>query len=339
MQGARSPRKSPSLSKDDNEADARLKAGPTELGEPRGSSSQSAIGLAQSFPIYAKPATYDMTADDPQATDPKPENTGTTPGEAAPEVTTDSTPEATPEPPDESAPAEAEPTDATPAEATSAETAPTEGNQPKKPRVHPREAVKQFEAAWPEVFSSDPKQVKPLAIGILQQILADRPAELDGLNSKAIRAAMKFYTSRLSYHIAMKNAEHRVDLKGEPAEPVDDKARSHAEEQIKAIHDARDAKRAEQGETEDGGEKKPRRSRKPAGKGPRKAANAGQGEKGEKGDTAKSGQEGSKRRGNRQPNKSGEQRKSEQSDPALKNLSMEEKLDRLAQRFGQDGVK
>ncbi len=280
-----------------------------------------------------------MTADDPQATDPKPENTGTTPGEAAPEVTTDSTPEATPETPetpDESAPAEATPEEANPAEATPTETAPTEGNQPKKPRVHPREAVKQFEAAWPEVFSSDPKQVKPLAIGILQQILADRPAELDGLNSKAIRAAMKFYTSRLSYHIAMKNAEHRVDLKGETAEPVDDKARSHAEEQIKAIHAARDAKRAEQGETEDGGEKKPRRSRKPAGKGPRKAANGGQGEKG---DTAKSGQEGSKRRGSRQPNKSGEQRKSEQTDPALKNLSMEEKLDRLAQRFGQDGVK
>ncbi|MFI9653012.1 ProQ/FinO family protein [Guyparkeria sp. GHLCS8-2] len=283
-----------------------------------------------------------MTADDPQATDPKPENTGTTPGEAAPEVTTDSTPEATPETSetsetaDEPAPAEAATADATPAEATPAETAPTEGNQPKKPRVHPREAVKQFEAAWPEVFSSDSKQVKPLAIGILQQILADRPAELDGLNSKAIRAAMKFYTSRLSYHIAMKNAEHRVDLKGEPAEPVDDKARSHAEEQIKAIHAARDAKRAEQGETEEGGEKKPRRSRKPTGKGPRKAANGGQGEKG---DAAKSGQEGSKRRGNRQPNKSGEQRKTEQADPALKNLSMEEKLDRLAQRFGQDGVK
>ncbi len=256
-----------------------------------------------------------MTADDPQATDPKPDTTGTTTGEAAPEATTDSTPESAPE---------------MNAEATPTETAPAEANQPKKPRIHPREAVKQFEAAWPEAFSSDPKQVKPLAIGILQQILADRPAELDGLNSKTIRAAMKFYTSRLSYHIAMKNAEHRVDLKGEPAEPVDDKARSHAEEQIRAIHAARDAKRAEQGESEDGAEKKPRRPRKANGKGPRKAAS---------GDKAKSGQEGSKRRGDRRPNKSGDQRKSEQPDPALKNLSMEEKLDRLAQRFGQDGAK
>ncbi|MCL7750727.1 ProQ/FinO family protein [Guyparkeria hydrothermalis] len=216
-----------------------------------------------------------------------------------------------------------------PSPETATEAAPAQANQPKKPRVHPREAVKQFEAAWPEAFSSDPKQVKPLAIGILQQILADRPAELDGLNSKAIRAAMKFYTSRLSYHIAMKNAEHRVDLKGEPAEPVDDKARGHAEEQIKAIHAARDAKRAEQGETEDGGEKKPRRPRKAAGRpsGPRKDAKSAP-----RGD-------GGKRRSEGRPSKGDKPRKENQPDPALKNMSMEEKLDRLAQRFGQDGVK
>lgn len=212
----------------------------------------------------------------------------------------------------------------------------TEGNQPKKPRVHPREAIKQFEAAWPEAFSSDPKKVKPLAIGILQQILADRPAELDGLNSKAIRAAMKFYTSRLSYHFAMKDAEHRVDLKGEPAEPVDDKARSHAEEQIKAIHAQRDAKRAEQGENEEGGEKKPRRPRQAAGKAGGKPTGERKGAKG-----APRG-EGNKRRGDRRPNKGSNQRqagKENQPDPALKNMSMEEKLERLAQRFGQDGVK
>ncbi|WP_158611855.1 ProQ/FINO family protein [Guyparkeria sp. SCN-R1] len=266
-----------------------------------------------------------MTADEHQATDPKPETTGTDAVETTPEASQEATA------PAEQTVAEGQ-SDSAQGDQARPQVESAAANQPKKPRVHPREAVKQFEAAWPEAFSSDPKQVKPLAIGILQQILADRPTELDGLNSKAIRAAMKFYTSRLSYHIAMKNAEHRVDLKGEPAEPVDDKARSHAEEQIKAIHAARDAKRAEQGETEEGGEKKPRRSRKPAGKGPRKAANGGQGDKGDK---PRSGQEGGKRRTDRRPNKSGEQRKSEQADPALKNLSMEEKLDRLAQRFGQ----
>lgn len=204
----------------------------------------------------------------------------------------------------------------------------------KKPRVHPRDAIQQFAAAWPEAFSTDPKAVKPLAIGILQQILAERPPELDGLNSRAIRTAMKFYTSRLSYHFAMKDAEHRVDLKGEPAEPVDDKARAHSEEQIKAIHAQRDAKRAAQAGKESGkepgkeagDENKPRRPRKASGK----PAAARKGAK-----TAPRGAD-SKRR----PSKStSDQRKESQPDPALKNMSMEEKLERLAQRFGQDGVK
>ena len=262
-----------------------------------------------------------MTADDPKATG----------AAGANEPNTEETEANSPAP---AQPAEADKTAAaeSPAKPPAGEGNQGEAQQAKKPRVHPRDAIKQFAAAWPEAFSTDPKQVKPLAIGILQQILADRPAELDGLNSKAIRAAMKFYTSRLSYHIAMKNAEHRVDLKGEPAEPIDDKARSHAEEQIKAIHAQRDAKRAEQGETEEGGEKKPRRPRRAGGKptGDRKGAKG-----------APRG-EGAKRRGEGRPNKSGKPRqasKEEQPDPALKNMSMEEKLDRLAQRFGQDGVK
>lgn len=262
-----------------------------------------------------------MTADEHQATDPTPETTGTDAVETTPEASQEASA------PTEDAAITGQPDD-TQGDQSQPQAESVAGNQPKKPRVHPREAVKQFEAAWPEAFSSDPKQVKPLAIGILQQILAERPAELDGLNSKAIRAAMKFYTSRLSYHIAMKDAEHRVDLKGEPAEPVDDKARGHAEEQIKAIHAARDAKRAEQGETEKAGEKKPRRPRKGKGKPAdgkdSKAAGRGQGEK---------------RRGERRPNKGDESRKETRPDPALKNMSMEEKLDRLAQRFGQDGVK
>ena len=265
-----------------------------------------------------------MTADEQQATDPKPETTGTDAVETTPETRAQ-----TPADPAEKAAADGAGNEAQVDEGQGETAAASGANQPKKPRVHPREAVKQFEAAWPQAFSSDPKQVKPLAIGILQQILADRPTELDGLNSKAIRAAMKFYTSRLSYHIAMKNAEHRVDLKGEPAEPVDDKARSHAEEQIKAIHAQRDAKRAEQGETQEDGEKKPRRPRKGTGKPAT----------GRKGAKAAPRGEGAKRRGDRRPNKADSQSKETQPDPALKNMSMEEKLDRLAQRFGQDGVK
>ena len=235
-------------------------------------------------------------------------------------MTADETPDATPQPEQDETRTESTDTQAT--DTPKAEAG--DGQQAKKPRVHPREAVKRFAAAWPEAFSEDPKQVKPLAIGILQQILADRPAELDGLNSREIRTGMKFYTSRLSYHFAMKNAEHRVDLKGEAAEPVDDKARAHADEQIKAIHEARDAKRAEQqGEDESGEAKKPRK--------PRKAGNKPRKERRSEGKSAKP--RGDKRRS--QPRRE----KEAQPDPALQNLSLEEKLDRLAQRFGKDGAK
>ena len=232
-------------------------------------------------------------------------------------MTADETPDATPQPEQDETR-----TESTEIQATDTPKA-EGGQQAKKPRVHPRDAVKQFAAAWPEAFSEDPKQVKPLAIGILQKILADRPAELEGLNSREIRTAMKFYTSRLSYHYAMKNAEHRVDLQGKPAEPVDDKARAHADEQIKAIHAARDAKRAEQGEDENGEGKKPRK--------PRKAGNKPRKERRSEGNAAKPRSD--KRRS--QPRRE----KEPQPDPALQNLSLEEKLDRLAQRFGKDGAK
>ncbi|MDG4866926.1 ProQ/FinO family protein [Guyparkeria sp. 1SP6A2] len=282
--------------------------------------------------------TADETqANDSQANEPQPEQTG---GETAEQTVqnvghnADQNAE-TPANEEQPAAADAQAGDTEAAEATGEAKEAAPANQPKKPRVHPREVVKQFVAAWPKAFSNDPKQVKPLAIGILQQILAERPPELEGLNSKAIRAGMKFYTSRLSYHYAMQNASHRVDLKGEEAEPVDDKARKHAEEQIKAIHAARDAKRAEQGEGDEAGEKegekKPRRPRKAGGKPP-------QDRKGAKGAPRGQGDQGGKRRGEgRKPQ--GDKPKEAQADPALKNLSLEEKLDRLAQRFGQDGVK
>ncbi|HQT42714.1 MAG TPA: ProQ/FINO family protein, partial [Halothiobacillus sp.] len=69
-----------------------------------------------------------------------------------------------------------------------------------KKRISPQAVVTQLMAAWPQAFFTEPRAVKPLAIGTLQQILANRPAELEGLNSQAIRSGIKFYTSRLSYH-------------------------------------------------------------------------------------------------------------------------------------------
>ena len=198
----------------------------------------------------------------------------------------------------------------------------TEEQKPagKKPGVHPRDAVKQFAQAWPEVFSADFKNVRPLAIGILQDILKQRPAELDGLNSKAIRTAMKFYTSRLAYHHAMLKHEHRYNLDGSEAEAIDDGARTHAQEQIEAIQKAR-AERQKQQTDDNADGKKPRDPREKTRRLQRKT----------------------RAKANGKTKSSGKPRTttaaSSTNNEANAHLSMEEKLDRLAQHFGKPGAK
>lgn len=118
--------------------------------------------------------------------------------------------------------------------------------QPAKKRVPPQAVVARLAEAWPQAFFHEPRSVKPLAIGTLQQILANRPDALDGLNSQAIRTGIKFYTSRLSYHYGMVNNTHRITLSGEAVDEVDDKAREYAKAQIVAIQQQRAAQRAAQ---------------------------------------------------------------------------------------------
>jgi ProP effector len=153
-----------------------------------------------------------------------------------------------------------------PSEAQAEPTADTIGAA--KKRIAPQAVVAQLMAAWPQAFFADPRAVKPLAIGTLQQILANRPAELEGFNSHAIRTGLKFYTSRLSYHYGIVHNTHRITLAGEPADEVDDKAREFAKTQIVAIQQQRAARRAAQNPPSDvldaepapaGDEQKPRR--------------------------------------------------------------------------------
>ncbi len=151
--------------------------------------------------------------------------------------------------------AEQTPTDMAPSQAQSsapiepldaeAEATADAGGAAKK-RIPPQAVVAQLMAAWPQAFFADPRAVKPLAIGTLQQILANRPAELEGFNSHAIRTGLKFYTSRLSYHYGIVHSTHRITLAGEPADEVDDKAREFAKTQIVAIQQQRAARRAAQ---------------------------------------------------------------------------------------------
>lgn len=218
-------------------------------------------------------------------------------------------------------------------------------NKPAKKRVPPQEVIARLVAAWPQAFFSEPRSVKPLTIGVLQQILANRPTELDGLNSHAIRSGIKFYTSRLSYHYGMVHNTHRITLAGEPAEEVDDKAREFAKAQIIAIKEQRaarqDANRAADnpagGQDADDateGKKPPRtkRFRKP------RAEDGAEAKVRDENAANPVGQKPRRPRREKPPRRADNASASgtEAASPA-ENLSMEEKLARLAQHFGKSG--
>lgn len=222
-----------------------------------------------------------------------------------------------------------------------------QADQPAKKRVRPQEVISRLIAAWPLAFFSEPRSVKPLAIGVLQQILSDRPAALDGLNSQAIRSGLKFYTSRLSYHYGMVHNTHRITLTGEPADEVDDKAREYARAQIVAIKQLRDARQAaqnppategeEQG-TDDASQGK-RQPRAKQGRKPRAARGAERVKRDENtGEPSGRQSRRSRRDQPRTPRADKLEIVGSQADgQKAENLSMEEKLARLAQHFGKSG--
>ncbi|MHB9022301.1 MAG: ProQ/FinO family protein [Halothiobacillus sp.] len=245
-----------------------------------------------------------------------------------------------------------------------------------KKRIPPQAVVSQLVAAWPQAFFTEPRAVKPLAIGTLQQILANRPAELEGLNSQAIRSGIKFYTSRLSYHYGIVHNSHRITLAGEQADEVDEKAREFAKTQILAIGQQRAERRAAQnpppvegeslaGQGPDNAERKPRafpgrrakrsapeahassapasaqrselgaeanpsapRRDRPEGGRPNNAANATRNRPARR-DQPKATEGANAPRS--------DTRSARAPEPVVENLSLEEKLARLAQHFGKSG--
>ncbi|ANJ67704.1 hypothetical protein A9404_10240 [Halothiobacillus diazotrophicus] len=215
-----------------------------------------------------------------------------------------------------------------------------------KKRIAPQAVIARLIEAWPQAFFSDPRSVKPLAIGTLQQILSSRPPALDGLNSQAIRTGIKFYTSRLSYHYGMVNNTHRITLTGDAADEVDDKAREYAKAQIAAIQQHRAAQRAAQapqqteqaeGQETDTGDRPARGAKRPGKRRPVSAADGADAESRRpsrgKNDRARTkGERSAKRATDVDARESAKPMPSTASEPKL---TMEEKLARLAEHFGK----
>ncbi|MFP4155223.1 MAG: ProQ/FINO family protein [Halothiobacillaceae bacterium] len=228
--------------------------------------------------------------------------------------------------------------------ASSAESTPEGAGeaQPKKKRLpHPREVIDRLIEAWPEVFTRDPRAVRPLAIGILKQILAARPETLDGLNSQAIRRGVKFYTSSIAYHRAMLNATHRVALDGSQADEITEDMREHARKELERIPKPVRKSRKPEGEGSTEASRPRRARRRRAGDGAEQGADGGaDSAPGDR--SSRPGRGGNEGKG-RQRGPGGGRRSDRRSDEAVASdgkpasseppQTMEEKLAQLAKHF------
>jgi len=180
----------------------------------------------------------------------------------------------------------------------------------KKKGPHPREVITQLAEAWPAAFFRDAREVKPLAIGVLKQMLANRPESLEGLNSQAIRRGVKFYTSSIAYHRAMLTASHRVNLDGSQSDEITQDMREHAQQQLAAI---------------------PRPERKPRAK--KSVEGEGEGRRRRGGERA--GKKGAEQRASSRRRPGGKPASPRAPAAAAKQpaLSMEDKLAQLARHF------
>lgn len=145
-----------------------------------------------------------------------------------------------------------------------------------------RETLAALRDAFPKAFPADGDKPKPLAINTRDSLSAwaeGRP----GLSQGLIKKALQRYCAALRYKIELlEPGAMRIDLQGNPVEPVSEEAREHARryiEEAKAAKKARAERQKERAESQKIREAKERaekeaRDKAKAEKDARKAAQA-----------------------------------------------------------------
>lgn len=156
---------------------------------------------------------------------------------------------------------------------------------------HIQEALEMLYTRFPKAFIKE-GDCKPLKVGILDD-LKPKIEEINGLSVSKVRAAVRFYTSRLRYFYAMREGAMRVDLDGNEVEPVSSEHAAYARTRFAEIN----AKRRPA---------KPKRA--PRGKGPhgRGEGAAAAGQNGQNAQGAPNGEQGQRNGGfnnHRRPNR------------------------------------
>ncbi|UAN34364.1 ProQ/FINO family protein [Enterobacter sp. JBIWA005] len=101
-----------------------------------------------------------------------------------------------------------------------------------------------LEGFWPGVFSFS--KPKPLRVGILTDMVTDAEARGLPFGHDVLKAAVKLYTLRYGYQLAVSRSAERYDLRGEVDGVVTDEQKARALEELKR----RDARKRQKRATE-----------------------------------------------------------------------------------------
>jgi sRNA-binding protein len=91
---------------------------------------------------------------------------------------------------------------------------------------------------WPAAFPAKPYDIKPLELGVLNRIMA-----VMGWSKPYTSGVLVPWKASAAYCRAVLCIERRITLEGEPAEPVDDEARTMAQERLAFLKARQDQKR------------------------------------------------------------------------------------------------
>lgn len=94
-----------------------------------------------------------------------------------------------------------------------------------------KEAIAFLCSKYPKCFFSE-GPVKPLKIGIFQEIAADLEA-LDIISKRLLRVSLRHYTNSWRYLSSVKVGVARIDMLGTPGDLVEEQHAQHAQEQLK----------------------------------------------------------------------------------------------------------
>lgn len=104
-----------------------------------------------------------------------------------------------------------------------------------QPFIHQerQDAIHWLVEQFPAAFFSKNKQIKPLKLGIFEDIL-DFYERLDHppLSKKSLREALNYYSSSKAYLSCQTEGKNRVDLFGYEAEPVTKEQAAYAQKQL-----------------------------------------------------------------------------------------------------------